>query len=206
MERPVLEIDELLRTPQAGSMVLTTRTNVHFANFKYTKANTNALAKTYEIADVKGLIEEWELSNIQEKDFLHDQHNISPTHLKDLDWTTQRVESSGLLNIARYLKISPEKNTAVVRLKVKSDRRQTKEMILGYSDYVKVFVNGQAVYSGTNQFRTRDYRYLGTIGFFDAAYLPLKKGQNEIILVVSENFGGWGLQATLEDRTGISLK
>ena len=34
------------------------------------------------------------------------------------------------------------------------------------------------VYAGDNRYRSRDYRYLGTIGYFDQVYLPLAAGDN----------------------------
>jgi hypothetical protein len=40
---------------------------------------------------------------------------------------------------------------------------------------------------------SRDYRYLGTIGYFDNVTLPLEAGKNEICIAVSEAFGGWGI-------------
>ena len=46
---------------------------------------------------------------------------------------------------------------------------------------------------------TRDYRFLGSIGYWDRLYLPLVPGENELVLAVSENFGGWGLQARLAE-------
>jgi hypothetical protein len=62
------------------------------------------------------------------------------------------------------------------------------------------------VYSGHNKFRSRDYRYLGTMGYFDAVHLELKKGENEIIFAVSENFGGWGLKAKLRNFKNIIIE
>ena len=61
------------------------------------------------------------------------------------------------------------------------------------------------MYEGQRQFMSRDYRYLGTIGFFDAVHLPLKKGKNELVIAVSETFGGWGIQGEFEDMEGIKL-
>ena len=58
---------------------------------------------------------------------------------------------------------------------------------------------------GDNGYRSRDYRYLGTIGFFDSVTLPLKEGRNEVVIAVSESFGGWGLQASLESFEGLTL-
>ena len=64
-------------------------------------------------------------------------------------------------------------------------------------------MNGKLVYGGNNSFRTRDYRYLGTIGFFDSLYLDLKEGDNEILLAIKEGFGGWGMKARIDDLSGI---
>jgi hypothetical protein len=37
----------------------------------------------------------------------------------------------------------------------------------------------------------------------DAVYLNLGKGPNELLFVLAESFGGWGLQARLADMDGI---
>jgi sugar lactone lactonase YvrE len=41
-------------------------------------------------------------------------------------------------------------------------------------------------------YQQRDPSFLGIIGLFDAVYLPLKQGDNELMLAVFESFGGWG--------------
>ena len=66
-----------------------------------------------------------------------------------------------------------------------------------------VFVNGKALYSGDNAFRSRDYRYLGTIGYFDSVFIPLNKGENDIVIAIMERFGGWGIKAKFENSEGI---
>ena len=76
-------------------------------------------------------------------------------------------------------------------------------MEFGFSDAVRIYVNGQLLYAGNDGYRSRDYRFLGTIGYFDTLYLPLAKGRNEVVLAVSENFGGWGLRARLMNTDGI---
>jgi hypothetical protein len=73
----------------------------------------------------------------------------------------------------------------------------------GYSDTAKVFVNGKLIYAGNNTYQSRDYRYLGTIGLFDSVVLPLHSGENEILIAVTEAFGGWGVMAELENVDGI---
>ena len=52
---------------------------------------------------------------------------------------------------------------------------------------------------------SRDYRYLGTIGYFDEVFLPLEPGKNELWFAVGENFGGWGLEARLDGADGVTI-
>ena len=128
------------------------------------------------------------------------QLNIS--WINSFKWKTLNTEATGLANISRLFKVDST-NTVFAKLVINSDKDQLKKMEIGYSDAVKVYFNGIAIYSGNTAFRTRDYRYLGTIGYFDAVYLPLKKGENTVLIAVSETFGGWGLMAKWENMDGI---
>jgi hypothetical protein len=98
------------------------------------------------------------------------------------------------------------KNTVFARLTIQAERDQIKKIRFGFSDSVKVYVNDQLLFGGNDLYRSRDYRFLGTIGLFDEVYLPLKKGDNELWLAVTESFGGWGIKGLIEDMSGISLK
>jgi len=86
---------------------------------------------------------------------------------------------------------------------VRSRRAQTKELAVGFSDRVLVLLNGRPLYRGDATYRSRDYRFLGSIGYWDALSLPLREGDNELVAVVSEDFGGWGIQARFHDTEGI---
>ena len=96
--------------------------------------------------------------------------------------------------------------TVFARITIDSDKDQIKLFEFGYSDDVIAILNGQAIYKGTNFWKSRDYRYLGTIGLFDGIYLNLKKGKNTLLLAVSENFGGWLVTGRFTDQSGIKIK
>jgi len=76
-------------------------------------------------------------------------------------------------------------------------------MHFGYSDYVRLCLNGTLIYDGDDTFGSRDYGFLGTVGLHDAIYLPLRNGNNDVVLVVSESFGGWAAMAVFEDTEGV---
>ncbi len=120
--------------------------------------------------------------------------------LGELTWTTLDAEPSGLTNLSRAHAIRGEANTVYVRTTIDSDRARCQPLELGFSDRAVVFLNGERIYRGDDTYRSRDYRFLGSIGWFDTLYLPLIAGGNELVVAVSEDFGGWGIQARLPRR------
>jgi hypothetical protein len=120
-------------------------------------------------------------------------------------WTRLAAERSGLANLARVQGIAPPDNTVFARQVIVAEREATRELRFGWSDRIRVYLNGRLLFRGDDTTRSRDYRFLGSIGYFDALYIPLARGQNELLMAVSEDQGGWGLQAALADRAGIAL-
>jgi hypothetical protein len=76
----------------------------------------------------------------------------------------------------------------------------------GFSDRAVVFLDRRPLFRGDDAYRTRDYRFLGSIGWWDTVYLPLREGANELVVAVSETFGGWGLQARLPADAAVSIQ
>ena len=205
---PSIAIQDLKRPIQAGGVGLISSAGaVHFANFAISSRETPRLllAKEITLSKEPNAIEHYRVSTTFSESMLDNQYSLNSNFTKSLAWEKLTAEPNGLLNIARLRQFSREQNTALLEVKLESNTDQIKAMHFGYSERVKIWCNGQILYSGDNEFRSRDYRYLGTIGYFDTIYLPLKKGVNHIYFAVSENFGGWGLQAKLEDQTSIQL-
>jgi len=180
----------------------------HFSNFSYTNMSNPPLkGRTREPEPVaEGTIMSWLVSETFGENTLGNKYQITKADKKKLVWNRLSCEPSGLANLARLQGITREKNTVFARVTVVSEKEQIKQLQFGFSDRVKVYLNDQLIYGGNNTFRTRDYRFLGTIGYFDELYLPLRKGENELWMAVSESFGGWGLQARFEDMEGITVK
>jgi len=120
-------------------------------------------------------------------------------------WTRLDAEPSGLVDLSRAHAIEGERNTVFAKTVLRAERACIRRLELGFSDRVVVYLGGRALYRGDDSYRSRDYRFLGSIGWFDAVYLPLAAGDNELVLAVSEDFGGWGLQARLEDARGVAF-
>jgi hypothetical protein len=122
-------------------------------------------------------------------------------------WTRLEAEPAGLANLAKVQGIVLGKNTVLARTVVIAERACVRRLDFVFSDHVRVFLNGRLLYRGDDAQGSRDYRFLGSIGYFDALYLPLVQGENEIVLAVSEDYkGGWGVQARFADLEGIAFE
>ena len=179
----------------AGSIGLNAGQPVHFANFSYQLDERSYPEAAAKVVDDPQVITSWQLSRAVGNDLFQEISEIDDQLRQKLSFKTYPTEASGLMNIARHIKSAEGATTTVARLEINSSKDEIKGLLFGYSDQVKIFVNGKLQYGGQNVYRSRDYRYLGTIGYFDAVFLDLKAGKNEVLFVVQENFGGWGLQA-----------
>ena len=205
---PVAVVNKLLQEQKAGAVgVYSNISTMRFANFSYTETDDVVLKKNEVALSIipANSIMQWQVSTPFKEDVLKDKSLLDAAFINKLSWKKLPIENGGFANLARLNAVT-DSNTVFAKITVVSDRDQLKRFDIGYSDRVKAFCNGQAMYSGNNSFRTRDYRYLGTIGYFDAIYLPLKKGENSIMLAVSETFGGWGVKGKWENMEGIQVK
>jgi hypothetical protein len=210
MERPLLAIGEMKREVGPGKVGLTVSNfaPAHFSNFSYQaieKPSLNAEFKEPAPA-AHGTVASWMVSAAFGERDLEGKTSLTDADDTPDSWTKLDAESTGITNLSRVQGNSRTSNTVYARVVVVSEREQMRRVRFGYSDRVKVFLNGRLLYGGSNTYRSRDYRYLGTIGLFDELYLPLREGPNELRFAVSESFGGWGLMAVFDETDGISVE
>jgi len=199
----------LKHRPQAGRIALGGSMGaVHYANFKVDQSQSKIVDfKVSERERVENLIAEWEISDAFGEELLDDPAGVQAV-IEKRKWGKKiQVEENNVANISR-VSVRPRAttNTVFARIKINSTHDQVKLFHFGYSDRVLAILNGKAIYKGSNEFRSRDYRYLGTVGLFDGIYLNLKKGENVLLLAVSESFGGWGVTGKFDDPEGIEIK
>lgn len=124
-------------------------------------------------------------------------------------WPVANVLPSGLAVIGSQVEV-PDKArrwSTIASFRVRAAEAGVKRLRLGFSDEVSVFLNGQILFSGDQRYIFNFPRQEGLIHLDQASvYLPLQKGDNEVRLVVSEVFGGWGLMAQFEDPSGLVVE
>jgi hypothetical protein len=210
MGKPALHVDGLKRSAGAGAVGVSAGefAPAHFANFAFGAADE----PPFQVKPGKpeptpaGTIASWQVSDPFPEGALAGKDALGPDDLAPRKWTRLETERSGLANLARLQGIAGGANTVFARKVLVSDREQVKRLDFGFCDRVRVYLNGRLLFQGNDTPRSRDYRFLGSIGYFDALYLPLKKGDNEVLLAVTEEVGGWGAQAKLADPSGLGIQ
>lgn len=209
MEQPLLHFWDLKHSPEAGGIgFYSARAGIRIANFSYQKMENPRLVsppKTHPKME-DNTVKSWQVSNTFASKKLEKVYQLGKAQKQGLQWTKLESEFTGTANLSWVNKRDQELNTAFAKITINSDRDQTKKFHFGFSDIAHVYVNGQLWFSGMDSYASRDFRYLGTIGYFDAIYLPLKKGDNEVWFAISEGFGGWGIKARFEDMEGIRVE
>lgn len=209
MNAPAIYVPELKRSPKIGALGLGSSgpSGFYFAGFKVIK-QSNPQLKTPETSQEPlsdKAIRSWQVSESFPEAKLDKAYTLDKSLKDGLKWSELKTENQGYVNLARVGVRAGGNNTVFVKVVIQSDRKQIKKLSYGFSDRAKIYLNDQVIAGGVNNYASRDYRYLGTIGYFDHVYLPLRKGRNELWVAVSENFGGWGIMARFDDISGIKV-
>ena len=134
----------------------------------------------------------------------------APAALPEIAGPYRQVEAApdGLVELERHVPLPAGSRTtaAVARVKVTATAAGVYTFDLGFSDIATVFVNGTPVFTGDASYSFDRPRREGLIGYDQARlYLPLRAGDNDLAIVVSDSFGGWGLMGRFVGAAGLTL-
>jgi len=204
---PALVIGELKRAVAPGKIgIMAGGPGLHVAGFRYEPGPVALRAPAPPPpAREPQAVPSWQVSDPFEEEAFPGEPILDPARLAARTWTLLRAEPSGLVDLARVNGLVDPRNTVFARATLRSTRAQVTALELGFSDRAVVYLNGRTLYRGTDTYRSRDYRFLGSIGWWDAVYLPLEEGDNDLVIAVSESFGGWGLKARLPNPDGVTF-
>ena len=79
-------------------------------------------------------------------------------------------------------------------------------MDIGFSDRAVVYLNGQPLFAGRDDYRSRDYRFLGSIGYWDTVFLPACAGRQRADRGRVRVLWRLGCPGTLPGSDGITFK
>ncbi len=204
-DTPVLVVNDLkhglsqggvgLRAPAGGQ--------VHFANFEIRTTVDRDFGPSPKFAPAMDMITSWQISQPVAVSDIDRARAPEALELDKLEWQEVDADRGGLVDIARYVPKKPQVPEVVLARGVtESDRDEVKRLSFGYSDEVSLFVNGELLFRGNSAFRARDEQFQGIVGLHDAVYPRLKKGTNDLLLMVTETFGGWGFMCQVGPVNG----
>ena len=217
MDKPALFISDLKSDVQKGLVALYVLFGAtYYSNFEI-RTTPDAPWERHWPAMPPNTITRWSISPSYDALSRNLEQPLTPSESSAIKWQDVEAEPPGLVVLYRYreaphlrvtfqsdfsTRLQPQPGMKLVYAKTNifSDRDQVKKLYIGYSDDVSVFLNGQILYRGRSAQSFRDPQFLGIVNpENDAVYLPLKKGNNELLLAVSELGGGWGFICRLAD-------
>jgi hypothetical protein len=217
MDRPALVMDDLKSGIQKGQLALAALTGAtYFSNFEV-RTTPDVPWERHLPPMPPGTLTKWSLSPSLDALARNLERPLSPSESGAMRWQEVEAEPPGFVVVYRYrdaphprvtfqtdfsTRLQPQPGTKVIyaRTIINSDREQLKKLEIGYSDEVSVFLNGRILFRGRSAQSFRDPGFLGIVNpENDAVYLPLRKGDNELLLAVSELGGGWGFICRLSD-------
>jgi hypothetical protein len=204
---PALAIPHLKSSSRSGSISLLATAGAYFSNFSVTP-----------IADYRdpnpappppplpaGSVTAWLVSPaMTEEDALA---RAAKRDWAGVEWKRIPVESHGVDNLSLAGPDTGPGHTYLARFTVTSPTARSAKMDFGFSDKVRVFLNGRPLFEGSDVQSSRDYRFLGIVGFWDTLFLPLEAGANEIAFVVTDGTnGGTAAAARFEPDPSLRIE
>jgi len=134
-----------------------------------------------------------------------------PTTFGDLpkdEAFTEKIaaERYGLINLTRRFGAAEKRRIVWLKAVITAKEPTFTNLQLGFSDEIWLYLNDQITYADKNIFRQNMKKYPdGRISVQNGnTRLKLKKGENQLLIGVSNDFYGWGLMARLENMENIT--
>ena len=194
-DRPALFIAELQYGASKGMIGLMGPVDgsAYYSNFSY-KADDNLTFPPAPLAEQPlGIITDWEISQVFKANEIDLENAPAGQGLDTVQWRNVKSLANGVVDVSRFHgRKGADADCIFARTVIECKKDETKQFAFGYSDAITIFLNGKIVFSANSAYRQRDPSFLGIVGLNDYVYLPLKKGNNELLLNVVEMSGGWG--------------
>jgi hypothetical protein len=208
LKTPSLEIPILEGNTRTGSIAL--EGYVEFANLVIKPNATEGLsfARGADLTNHDAnYIRKW---NVSEPQPFADGKELGGEHLPTdkTVWDTISAERRGFINLSRRYGFDRSGRRMVwLKMKIVSEKEHKNKLELGFSDDVWVVINGRLLYMDKNMYQHPIRKYpAGRISIENTSFdLPLKQGDNELLICITNDFYGWGIIARLRSLEGIDF-
>lgn len=119
------------------------------------------------------------------------------------------AEPGGVVSLLRHVKVPPEAKswTTSARLHVRAETAGLRRLDLGWSDTATVYLNGRPLFRADAAYSFDEPRQEGLVHLGQASvFLPLEAGDNELVVIVTDDFGGWAVMGRFPDDRDLLLE
>lgn len=193
--QPAMFITELAQGISRGMLAVhgSKDGSAYFSNFTYEKRSDITMPDTEPQDLPLGMITDWELSKPYKYNQADPEELPEKQGITDLNWQKIKSLPNGLVDVSRYYgRLGQTPDIIWAKTIITADKAETKQYAFGYSDIISIFLNGKLLFTGNSSYTSRDGNFQGIVGLNDYILLPLEKGKNELVVAVTESFGGWG--------------
>lgn len=166
---------------------------------------TEAADSAATVPEPPGVVRRWRVSTPFAEARLDSVGALDASLVSELEWDVLDTDVRGIANLARLRERDATANTVFAAVTLRAAEPGPARVRFGFSDRVHAYLAGRPLYRADDGWRSRDYRFLGTVGLFDELVLPLEAGDNELWLAVSEDFGGWGVTLQVVESDGVEV-
>lgn len=201
MSRPALKVPRLEGNTTHGSIAFEGKGAI-FSNLVIKPGQTEGLSPLEGPDPTENdprYLREWKVSqpiDTKEVDF---SNSFMPG--KDAAWEGIWAETRGLVDLTRKFGPSRERRIVWLKTNIHTAKEQSRKLNLGFSDEVWVFINGKYVYVDKNLYGQPLSKFPdGRCSIENTSFnVPLKEGDNELLIGVANSFYGWGIVARLDE-------
>jgi hypothetical protein len=126
---------------------------------------------------------------------------------KETVWSSIVAERRGLINLTRLYGGGAPRRIVWLKTNLRAERQWNYKLNLGFTNEVWVFLNGKYLYIDKNFYDEPSMKTpRGRVSIENCSFnLPLKAGDNELLIGVGNDFFGWGIVARLDDNIGVQI-
>lgn len=111
---------------------------------------------------------------------------------KPLQWTSATSDAAGFVDTSRIVETTDKGPSRVfARTILHVEKPETRAISFGFSEAVSVYLNGQVVFRGRRDAPARASEPGASFDLGNTLWLPLKPGDNELMLALVSSTGQW---------------
>lgn len=219
MQRAALHVPSLEGNTKSGAISLTG--NVVYANFIVRPNATEGLDSNegYDATyNDSRYLRNWSVTEPVDFPLGKDVMKNSPGGPITIDpvlfdstavWKPLKAERRGLVNLTRLFGATKqgERRMTWIKTTISSETAQEKRVNMGFSDEIWVFIDGQPLHIDKNYYGSPGMKEpRGRCTIENTSFvLPLQKGENEILIGITNYFFGWGVIARVANTDGLKF-